>query len=38
MMHQINSLNLEQKIEFEYLMNQEQRTMLIANSNLKLQC
>ena len=38
MMHQINPLNLEQKIGLKYMMNQEEQTMLIAKTNLKLQC
>ena len=36
--HQINPLNLEQNIGLKYMMNQEEDTMLIAKSNLKLQC
>ena len=37
-MHQINPLNLEQKIKLKLMMNQEEHTILIATSNLKLQC
>ena len=37
-MHQINPLKLEQKIGLELMMNQKKHTMIIAKSNLKLQC
>ena len=32
-MHQINPLNLEQKIGSKYMINKEEHTMLIAKSN-----
>ena len=38
MMHQINPLNLKGKVGLKYMMNQEEHRMLIAKSNLKLQC
>ena len=31
-------LNFEQKIGLKYMMNQEELTILIFKSNLKLQC
>ena len=31
-------LNLKQKIGLKYMTNQEERTILIAKSNLNLQC
>ena len=37
-MDQINPLNLKQRIGLKQMMNQEEHTMLIAKSNLKLQC
>ena len=37
-MHQINHLNLEQKIGWKQMISQKEHTMLIAESNLKLQC
>ena len=38
MMHQINSLNLEQEIGLKQMMNQEEQTKLIVKSNKKLLC
>ena len=38
MMHQIESLNLEQKIEFKEMMNLKEYTMLVVKSNLELLC
>ena len=38
MVHQINPLNLEQKFGLKKMMNQEEHTILIAKSNLKLEC
>ena len=37
-MNQINPPNLKQKIGSKEMINQEEHTMLIARSNLKLQC
>ena len=37
-MHQINHLNLEQKIGLKQMMNQEEGILLVVILNLKLQC
>ena len=37
-MHQINNLNLEQKIGLKEMMNQQKHTILIVKLNLKLKC
>ena len=37
-MHQISLLGLEEKSGSKQMINQEERTMLIAKSNLKLLC
>ena len=37
-MNQINPTNLEQNIGLKQMVHQEKYTMLIAKSNLKLQC
>ena len=36
-MHQINHLNLKQKIGLKYIINQEEHSLLLAKLNLKQQ-